>query len=261
MAVTRLPRRIAAILAAFTLLAVAACGSPDPIEVLSAAADGAAAAGTVKARMTMEFDGEKITMDMVVSIDGRRALIDMHGMLPEPLEMRLLDGDAYLRIDGLPVNKEWVLVEVEDATGDLVMDHTAMGPVNPTEFLDALRDISSEVDELGTRTVDGDTWRGYRASLDVGTMFDTGVADGWIDPELAEQERDLLPDEFPVEVWIGSDGRPTRLTMEMEFRTPDGAASTVVMTLEYLAWDVPLDVAAPPADEVVDLSELEALGW
>lgn len=61
--------------------------------------------------------------------------------------------------------------------------------------------------------------------------------------------------KLPAELWLDTANRPLRFTIDL---SPGfhGAPTTVKGTTDYRDWGDPVDIPPPPADQVVDLSEL-----
>lgn len=64
-------------------------------------------------------------------------------------------------------------------------------------------------------------------------------------PELAG-----VPAKLPAELWLDAAQRPARFAVEVP-----GPATGLKGTTTYHGWGEPLDIQAPPADQVVDAAE------
>ena len=66
---------------------------------------------------------------------------------------------------------------------------------------------------------------------------------------------------MPVDVWIDEQDRVVKLQMTMPSRRVAGAGGgTIEMTMEITEFGVPVDVQAPPPEEVVPIGELTDTG-
>jgi hypothetical protein len=130
---------------------------------------------------------------------------------------------------------------------------------DPTQQLDYLRATSGDVRKLGTATVGGARTTHYRAIVDLDKY-----------PKLLpESQRDLARNSikaftkltgqgtFPIDVWIDSRQLVRRMRMVMAMQSPQGPM-TIWTTLDFYGFGAPVKVQIPPADQVVDVSELAA---
>ena len=130
---------------------------------------------------------------------------------------------------------------------------------DPTRSLAFLNAADGEVERVGEEQVRDTATTHYRFTVDVER------AAGAVDEEQAAFLRAELLDRgvtrLPAEVWLDDEGRLRRLLYRLELAQPvlGGSATdtgTVETTVEYFDFGVPVDVQAPPADEVTDFSAL-----
>jgi hypothetical protein len=55
-----------------------------------------------------------------------------------------------------------------------------------------------------------------------------------------------MPKEVPYDIWLDDDKRVRKMTMDMDVQ-----GSPVKVEIELFDWDEPVDIAAPPAGEIV----------
>jgi hypothetical protein len=153
----------------------------------------------------------------------------------------------------LPGGKEWVkfdLAKLGNEQGIDLAQLMQLSGTDPSQSLDLLRAASADFREVGTEEVRGVETTHYRGTVDLEKVAQQA-------PEAARESYRRIIElsgqrSVPVDVWIDDGGLTRR--MHYEQKLPDG--STMDLTQEYYDFGVDVDVAAPPADEVIDLTEL-----
>jgi hypothetical protein len=219
---------------------------------------------------SIEGEGVEMRMDGIASADGTRAAITAE--IPEvgSFEERIVDGIVYLDFGSLPEaaaalppGKRWVAIDPATVGGideEQLRALTEQTEQNtPSRGLESLRGLTGDVEDLGQETVGGRTVTHYRGELDHGALAD----------ELGEAEpasRDTFEalaegGPVPVDVWIDEQDRVVKLQMTMPFPAVAGAGGgSIEMTMEITEFGVPVDVQAPPPEEVVPIGELTDTG-
>jgi hypothetical protein len=232
----------------------------DPVALISNAPDAAREAGTARMTMRTEMSSDGMSVDMngeglVDFVTGATSFeMSMMGM---SFEMRMLDSTLYMRMPGvvaLPGGAEWIAMPITIAGNALG------GPMTPggTGFLDSLRAVSSDIEELGTSDVNGVEAHGYRFVIDVAAAMEQ-VPDQYredVDAALSQLEG-MGMSEMPTEVWVTDAGLPVR-----EVITMTSSLFDMELTMDWTDFGVDADIEAPPADitlTVTDQRELEAL--
>jgi hypothetical protein len=138
--------------------------------------------------------------------------------------------------DALPKGKRWVLVE--DGA------RTSLDTMSFDELMTFVTG-ATDVEERGKTEIDGVSVTHYAGTVDLEAALEKAGED------LADHA-DLLKQSpvMPIECWIDDEGKPVRIKTGM---TVDG--SKVVMTVDNLELDVPVDVDPPPADETISADE------
>ena len=195
------------------------------------------------------------------------------GSADTSVELRLVDKVMYIKYpavlaQGMGTEKPWLSMDLGAALGDLGLPQDSLGQfeqTDPTQYLQYLAAVSSDVTEVGhDKLRDVDTTH-YHATIDLTKALDRVPADVaqrlGIDPDQLGKSFEQLrtqagSDELPMDVWVDANGRLRRMRMEM------GAASGGVhIDMEMYDYGVDVSVQAPPADEVTDLfSMLGGLG-
>ncbi|HZQ57413.1 MAG TPA: hypothetical protein VFA84_05240 [Acidimicrobiales bacterium] len=231
----------AAVVAAVAATALASGGTAGHPPAGTAAVFAAAA--TTQAARTADISVTVTTGGMSLSGQGAADLasgagdfmVDLPGSFGQ-LEVRSTGGTLYLHVPpaltALAGGKAWASVKAPapDPTSPITFDATWL--------LDRLRTVAGPVTTVGTGdTVHGDATTHYRATVDLST---TGA-----------------PRTVPVDVWVDAAGRLRKLTASLDASsTPLAGLGTVQLSTELWGFGTPVEVTAPPADQVGDATAL-----
>jgi hypothetical protein len=269
-------------------VAVAGCGGSsgnvlDP--VAKAATNSAGAAGykmNVSMTMTLPGSSTAVTAHGTGSFSPRDRAgsmgLDMNfGSNPQVVQAlgsgtlhieELIKGlTIYMKMppaiaSKLPGGKAWMKIDLQKAAaagGIPGLSSLASNPASsdPSQFLQYLRAVSGNITNAGSESVGGVQTTHYQASINLDKVPDVlpsaSRASGKQAISALEKATNLH--QLPVDVWI--DGQHLVRQMRMAFDTSTGGQSLkTVMTIampEYGPQTIP---AAPPADQVFDLSSL-----
>jgi hypothetical protein len=261
--------------------ALTACGSNvrSTVEPVAAAATKSQKAG-----------GFSATTSVTVSVDGRRFTMTGYGHFGDDegeieLDMSDLLGQAgmpsgtdstikaiYVTEDGDPVMymklgflsammpgaKSWVRVDLAKAGKAAGIDfNQLLGGANqsPSDSLALLRS-SGEFSEVGTETEDGVETTHYEGTVDL----QKAAAARGVGAEALQHLLDLgAPAQYPADVWIDKDGYVRQYKTHYGMTT-GGKSMSVSMTMGMSDYGTPVEVSAPPSDEVFDATDLAAKG-
>jgi hypothetical protein len=188
-------------------------------------------------------------------------------MLGSTMYMRM--PEAFLGEAGLPEGKRWIsfdLGEALDAAGMGALDPSELQQ-DPTQMLRLLRASSSEVKERGKVEVRGVETTRYTATLDLtkavnATADDLGLSDQQRE-ELGKAAKQLKQQagvgKIPMEVFVDADGLLRRMLMKMSLAV-EGERVSMELLSDYYDFGVEVDVEAPPAAEVFDVSDEVSAG-
>jgi hypothetical protein len=172
----------------------------------------------------------------VTSGDGKFSRITFtSGELAES-EVRTVDGVVYLKLGGdffgsiAPAGKSWARL---DFGGSSESPFGNTEPSTPKSGLDLLKDLTGGVETIGDDTVAGRHATHYRGSID-----SAKIPGG---------------DDTPVDVWIDDADRVVKMHLSM-------GSFGAELAWEVTEFGVPVEVPAPPPDEVMTLSDLFRLG-
>jgi len=253
-------------------LAAAACGSGSeptanqqaPKDAIVLAASKTNEAGTYKADITGNVDVAGQSMDM----SGRGAFdaANKKGLMSYTMnvagqaidvEMVFAFPVIYMHfpteMGPLPGGKTWVKMDLEKMGQQAGVDVGQLmeaGQSDPSQGLDFLRGVS-DVQAVGDEDVRG-----------VPTTHYTGVVDlqslGEKSPELKAQIDQLVQQSgigrIPVEVWVDDNGFVRR--MKQSFEGNGTLQRNMTMTMELYDFGTDVSVEEPPADDVIDFSDL-----
>jgi hypothetical protein len=278
--VKRLLALLPLVVALSALPVLTGCGSKDALTVdpVASAASKTTEAGSsrVAFETSMQLFGKDVsfTADGLFDYDNSTGsmTLDLGSMLPltgvGQFELRIVDEKIYMRLPslmglGLPTDKEWVSLEPGKAlegAGFGGFDPSSMQQ-DPAQLLRLLR-ASSEVTAAGTATIRGVETTRYTAKLDLRKSIEASAGE----LELTAEQRALLrqaaeqlvdqveTDTLPVEVYVGDDGLLRRLALDLSL-SAEGQRLSIKQTTDFYDFGVDVDVDAPPASQVFDLTK------
>ena len=143
--------------------------------------------------------------------------------------------DSYLGVE-VGGKTYWMKESIDDATGAHRFE-PGPGGTSPVRLLKDLVKSSKKVEKLGSEEIRGVTTTHYRAHLDKNKVPIRGS-----------------PDEEPgvVDAWIDEQGLPRRI--RIPYGENDGGA-----VFDLFDFGIPVDVEAPPADEIVSEDKMDKL--
>ncbi|MFC5825344.1 LppX_LprAFG lipoprotein [Nonomuraea insulae] len=255
--------------AALVVAAVAGCGSnAQPIQVNLAASEVLAQTAQKTAEVT------SYTVDAVVNVkhpqegtgkvqgrvlyqskpelaaDLTLDTVDMGGRSVPGGVRAVLQGDTvYVKVEALNqllgATKPWIKVSLSE-TGHSAEVNQYLGQIqqfdlgNVTKLVTASQDVKS----VGNESVNGDDTTHYSGTFPVEAAVQQLPADK------QEQARQGLAElkDVKFDIWVAADGLPRKLTLN---GSKEGA--TLDATLFFKGYNEPVNIQAPPADQVGDL--------
>ncbi len=249
------------ILAAVAVLA-AGCGTRQASAgALSAAvANTAATTSRVAVSTTMSGPGMKTTITARGEFDYAhpRGVLRMGGLAPGGEEVRYLPPRLYVKLPEapgapFPKGKAWVGMSLPGQAADGELPFLPPGDVdaNPMNLLSALTAIAGKVADLGPATIRGVAVTHYRVRVDL------AAAEAHQRPparaEFHSFASSLDSATLPVDVWVDGQARVSRIAISHPMPHGSGmpAGFRVSEAVDYYDFDVPVQVLAPPASEVM----------
>ena len=263
-------------------LVLSGCGSKDALTLdpVAEAASKTTNAGSsrVSFESTIWLLGKEVSFNAEGLYDYERSrgslTMDMSALMPGmsglgAFELRQLDSTLYMRMPALPgaflpEGKQWLSLDLDaalDKAGFGGLDPANLQQQDPSQFLNLLRASSVEVREAGYDTVRGTDVTRYTAKLDLRKSVDASLDQLELSDEqeaalrrAAEQLADQVGTKtIPVEVFVDDDGRLRRLNMDLSM-TVQGQRLALEQTVDYYDFGIEVDVDAPPASQVYDLT-------
>jgi len=192
--------------------------------------------GQDSAKMTMRATGagQDTTIDMVMLREAGRVVMYMRSPTFR---------------SALPKGKTWMRLDLDLAASKLGLDYSEL--VQTSRTLGPLEHGIVSTTRVGRASVAGKPTTRYKV------VIDTKRAAKAV-PAFAKQLRAIertgtrLP-RLTEDVWVGSDGRITRVGVSIPL-VQQGVRATSSMTMTFRAYDVPVTIAAPPRAQVFDFS-------
>ena len=179
---------------------------------------------------------------------------------------RTVGGVMYLQVPaalrgmlGGPAGAQWMSMPLPNFgskdTGGL---GAAAGGADPAQMLAGLAAVSNGVTTVGPQTIRGVATTHYHAVIDPQKV----AANVKLSPALRkalqklEQRLGGQSPTIPTDVWVDAAGRVRRLAEQVQL----GGAGAVTTTIDFYDFGVPVNVQAPPADQVVPFPSIGDLG-
>ncbi|MDR8408833.1 LppX_LprAFG lipoprotein [Nonomuraea sp. 3-1Str] len=254
--------------AALVAVTLTGCGSnAQPIQVNLAASEVLAQAAQKTAEVT------SYTVDAVVDVSSPedkgkvqgRMLYQSKPQLAVDLTLDTVDlgerglpggvravlqGDTvYVKVEALKelvgATKPWIKVSLNDIGGSDQVKQT-LGQIQQFDLANVTKMVttSKDVKSVGTETVDGTDATHYSGT------FPTDVAVKQLPADEQEQARRGLAElkDVKFDVWVGSDGLPRKLALNGKEQ-----GTTLDATLLFKGFNEPVNIDAPPADQVGEM--------
>jgi hypothetical protein len=224
----------------------------DALKVVSAPRSSAAAEKTFRSTFSVGIEGAglNITSTGELFVDLARSLQAGHVQLPGAgtLELRQVGDRSYVRVPpGHPQagGKHWFGFTATAGA-------SALGSQDPLEFLRLLGG-AEDVREVGEEEVNGVATTHYAVDVDAKTLRDLAAQSpgaAGLPAGAVQQIKDLTTD-----LWVDAEGLPRRVRVETAVQQIKAR-----MSFEFLDYGKPVDVTAPPADDVLDIGGTQQLG-
>ena len=273
-------RRIGLVLAVLGIsVALTACGVEKTVDPVASAATKTEQAGGVKMAMTVNTSvaGKSFAITATGAFDQGQGELTMDlgsllGSVGLPAgsggDIELIfvkeNGDSVIYAQfpflasRLPGGKNWIRIDLETIGQKLGVDINQLigqAAQSPAQALDMLR-ASGDVQKVGSATIDGVATTEYKGAIDLTKAAKLGGVPDSVIQRLADAG---APTSLPVEVWVGdADGFVRRIDLN-ESATKDGQTVATDVTVYLSDYGTTVSVSAPPADQVVDLSDLTSL--
>lgn len=260
--------------AAIILSGCASAGGRSAREIVVTAAAATRDAATSRVAVTIEPEAPEGSTDAGAPLPGAfsgegvwdyernigRLRMEMprnDGQPPAEMETLVLEDAVYQRyppeLRQLTGAKTWLKLAVGDLPRLASVNAASASSAessDPTRALAMLRGASDDVREVGKETLRGVTVTHYRLTVDLQKAVDQAPADQQASIRSFMSRAGLRESE--IEVWVDDDDRLRKLVQY----SPAGEGARLKVTTELYDFGTAVDVEAPPADEVGDLSQL-----
>src|SRR5215469_11485860 len=259
--------RLRLVMMAAVAVLAAGCGTlQTPAGGLSAAvANTAATTSRVAVSTTISSPGMTTTITATGEFDYAhpRGVLRMGGGLAVGgVEVRYLPPRLYVKFAGaagvpFPGGKSWAEISLPSQAADESLPFLPPGDVNadPMDLLAALTAIASTVKDLGPATIRGVAVTHYRVTVDL------AKAEAHQRPQARAEFHSFASSlgtaTLPVDVRVDGQARVRRIAISLPM--PPGsrmpAGFHVSQAVDYYDFGVPVQVFAPPANELLSASE------
>ncbi|MEV6827219.1 hypothetical protein [Amycolatopsis sp. NPDC051102] len=240
----------------------------DAIQLASASKQGTEKSKSAKFSMEGSAAGQSITATGAMAFDGADTKFSMTSTAAgQTTEMRMVDKVMYIKLPAeerkqMGTDKAWAKISadgtdpVSQALGGALSQSAEQS--DPGKMLDQVsktgRIISSDQTELN-----GEQVNHYKVELDIAKAVDQFT--GQVPAAAREKLTEMLKGKdikIPAELWLNKDNLPVQVTMDQAplMQALGAPAGDAKFAMKYSDWGTQVDVAAPPADQVVDLGEL-----
>ncbi|MCX4527519.1 MULTISPECIES: LppX_LprAFG lipoprotein [unclassified Streptomyces] len=171
----------------------------------------------------------------------------------EKVQIRLVDGAMYMGAEG-----KWLKFDLKALAPEQAKELDSLGSAqqgqNPADTADSLS-ASKDLKTVGEETVDGQKTTHLAGTVTLDEMRARSAAST---PEAKErQEKNIKALEeqgiksLTMDIWIDEADQVKQVRTQGQ-----GTTGPMDVTIKFLDVNKPVDVAAPPADQVMDLGEM-----
>ncbi|GAA3823087.1 MULTISPECIES: hypothetical protein [Amycolatopsis] len=193
------------------------------------------------------FNGPDSAIAMTMSVGGQSQ------------EMRIVDKVLYLKLpeeaQAATGGKPWATFpEGSEAAKTLGASLEQAESNDPSKTLEQIEKAGT-ITRSEQTTLDGQQVSHYWVTIDVAKASDELASSG-LPAETLEQLKSMNV-TYPMELWLNSDQLPVQITQDlgpvMQAVGAPAEAQQAKITMKYSDWGAPVDVTAPPADQVGEL--------
>lgn len=265
---------IGAGLAATAVLAMAGCSgnsgaastnnglsgsvSGSAISLVADSMNKATTAGTVKITGTMSGDGLSMTMSGEEEYSPSTEMsMTMQGSGQDLSEI-LIGDQIYMDSPAVSAafgGKQWSeinLAESKGTLGALASTINSARNENPTTQLSAML-AAKQITKVGTETVQGQQTTHYSGTLNAAQFLQSSAETSSLSSTQIATLKSLLQtggvSTETIDLWVGTNGLPVQVKAAVQ-----SSVGLMTITMDTSDWGVPVQVTAPPASEVTDIT-------
>lgn len=227
-----------------------------------------------------------ISLDEVIHSSNQQVTISGSGVMtfttPETAELqfsvprtgtfvlRLFTPELYMQVPAglhsqMPPGKSWVAINLDQITKSQLgasLSQLSNSSTMPTQYLSYLQAVSTNgVSREGSATIRGVHTTRYQAAIDLDRA---GSRNGAASTAIQRLEAQLHQAALPIQVWLDDQGRVRQLKYSVPIpAAPANAGSasssgagggSLDATMDFYDFGVPVDVTAPPASQIEDVT-------
>jgi hypothetical protein len=267
---TMRPRIALALLLATAATAAAGCGAASiesAVDPVAQAAATTAGAGGVRFTMhaTISAGGQSVPMDGSGVYDQKSRQASLTAGFTAPgigslkLDEIVMGSTFYLHMPPqlagqVPGGKPWIKIDLNRAAKGMGIDLGALQQAQGEQVGDYLAYLKAagNAHRVGTETVDGFVTTHYAATIEFSKAAQrVGGAAG---KSLRRLQTLTGTSSTPVDVWV--DGQRLVRRIEMRYAVQRPTVISTDMRMDFVRYHVAVNVTPPPADQVLDASDL-----
>jgi hypothetical protein len=275
-------KRTLASLAAVSALLVACAEQPAPSEprdVVLNAIEAVYDADTLHQELKMKIGaaGESFTFSGDADVDNEKQQIEMTmdlGPLGGEMQIVMADGVVYMRSPLFQdADTEWISLDPSKMSPEEAAQFGGFGAgtTDPSAYAGLFAGVF-KVEEAGEQEIGGVPTTHYTGTIDLARVLENfgDVVGAEVDDATREQlemaidqfEALGIDDRIPFELWVDDDGFPRRQRISMDFGdlVPGADDASMDMTVDYSAFNEPVEIDVPPASQVTDVTEAMGAG-
>ena len=254
-------------------------------KIVLASASTTVSAGSAKVALSVSGSGGigslvSFTADGVEDFSNGNSQLTMHfggalsALMSGDIEVRSVDKVAYIKMPAsmsgilgqLTNGKPWFSIDASKLGGKQQNALPGVGQSDPTQFLAYLETVSDNVTKVGSEAIRGVDTTHYHVTFDLAKAVNRAGVPASLRGGLSKAlgARGAGPATIPADVFIDASGRLRRLSMQLglpQFGGSGGSGgsgapgldSTVTTSIDLYDFGTPVDVQAPPADQIAPL--------
>ena len=162
----------------------------------------------------------------------------------------------------LPPGKTWIRGDAKEpssADAGQMSQFGSLAGTDPRDIFGMLKAVSGSIESVGTEKIRGVETSHYRATIDLAKVEQlVPAAQQQSLGGLGQSAKQSGVSELPLDVWVDSDQRVRKLSIDLDAKQPGTDQSVKAsLVVELYDYGTALDLKLPPADQVVDASTLK----
>ncbi|MFJ4779784.1 LppX_LprAFG lipoprotein [Streptomyces sp. NPDC088762] len=206
--------------------------------------------------MAGEASGQKISGEVSMRLKPAVAMAMAMESPEKPgqkVDIRLIDGAMYMGSEG-----KWLKFDLKTLAPDQAKELDSLGSAqqgqNPADTADGLS-TAKDLKKVGEETIDGQKTTHLAGTV---TIEELQAASAASTPEAKERRQknvQALQDQgiksLTMDIWIDEADQAKQVRTQ-----GSGTSGPMDITIKFLDINKPVEIAAPPADQVTDLAEM-----